>query len=385
MEKKIIKIWRKLERHGRNIRSLPSNVSRILKELREISANLKEIQSACEYLISRSPIDLRLELISGTLDNLKSRAFLVEKQQVELLRQQIELREAVRSLQILFDGHAKSAPGRGNVLLSDERLLTRISLPGHFPNGDPILFVNAYDKLIVPKLAMNGYYELESSYFVARNVKANDHVVDVGANFGYYTVLMGSLVGWKGKVVAFEPEPRMARLLRENALINWIDPCVQIIQAACAENAGGIELYTSQARAANTGTKIPTIGEGFGEDFEFRPFHARSVLIDDALQFLEGRVDFMKMDVEGFEVSALRGARKTIAENPNIKIMMEWSPGQLQANGFELPAVARELMEFGLSCYTLHAGGRPGDVAPMDFRSLPEAGYQNIVLMRSPG
>jgi FkbM family methyltransferase len=273
----------------------------------------------------------------------------------------------------------KSAPGRGNLALPDNRLLTRVSLPHLFPHADPIYFVNADDKLIVPKLAMSGYYEGEATEFVGRTVRPNDHVVDVGANFGYYTVMFAMLAGWKGKVLAFEPEPRMHALLNENLVINWVETWSRVIQAACADAPGQLRFFTSKARAANTGPVALDLGEALGQDFAFTPIDVSAVRIDDSLDYLEGRVDFMKVDVEGGEPLVFRGAQQTIAANPQIRIMMEWSPSQLRAAGHDLEVFARELESLGLDCHAIGAGGQ---CEPLDFAALPERDYSNLVLAR---
>jgi FkbM family methyltransferase len=314
-----------------------------------------------------SGLSARLDAVFGAQDALAGTLGRIEMQMSAMQRQLAAL--------------TRTAPARGNVVLPGNRLLTRISLPDCFPHGDPILFVNADDKLIVPKLAMNGWYEYESSLFVARNVRPNDHAIDVGANFGYYAVMMAVLAGWKGKVLAFEPHPGMADLLQENTLINWIEPWVKVVRAAVSDAEGTVKLYTSAARAANTGTTIPEIAPGYGKDFTFTAFETPTVRIDDQLEFLGGKVDFMKIDIEGAELLALRGARRTIAANPGIRIMMEWSPSQLQANGVDLHAAAEELKSYGLGLHTMFAGAPPGEVTPMPFEALPEAGYQNVVLM----
>lgn len=359
-------------RRARNVAAVPSNLRQVKTHLEQVGPSIRLTEATASRLL-------------GDLDAVKHALYANAQQNtaaIATLAQQFEtLQGTVANLARAVSELQRTAPSRGNVALPGNRLLTRISLPRYFPSGDPILFVNADDKLIVPKLAMNGYYELESSHFVARNIKPNDHVVDVGANFGYYAVMMGLLAGWKGKVLAFEPHPGMAALLQENLLINWIAGG-KVVRAACSDKAGEMRLFTSQARAANTGLLVPEIDDGFGPDFAFSPIDVATVAIDDSLGFLDGRVDFMKIDVEGAELLVLRGARQTIAANPGIKILMEWSPDQLKAGGFELASVAAELKGLGLACYSLHGSGQLGDVTRMDFETLPEAGYQNIVLMR---
>ena len=297
-----------------------------------------------------------------------------DKQVSDILDQINQLTRRVEELQ-------RSAPGRGNVALPDGRLLTRMSMPEFFKNDEPIYFVNAEDKLIVPKLAMSGYYELGSTRFVARNVRANSFAVDVGANFGYYTILMARLVGWKGKVLAFEPEDRMYRLLLENSVINWVDSWVKLMKVACTESTGQATFVTSKARAGNTGPFAPEIASEHGEDFVFTPFAVKTVTLDSSTEYLSGIVDFMKIDVEGGEPAVIAGAGQTIAANPQIKIMMEWSPGQLRRAGHDISKFASELAATGLGCHRIFEDGTTGVFEYEDLAKCED--YQNIVLMRS--
>jgi hypothetical protein len=76
---------------------------------------------------------------------------------------------------------------------------------------------------------------------------------------------------------------------------------------------------------------------------EYRPI--ASVRIDDLAGRLQGRVDIIKIDVEGAEPLVLAGARETIRGNRNLAIVMEWSPGQIEAAGFDLRRFTQEIAD----------------------------------------
>lgn len=351
-------IWQRF----RQLVSLPPQIGQLQEQTKEVKFKISHFDERFESF-ARFEVSA-MSRLDATVESLAH---------VHRIREDLaEIKQGLLTLQ-------RTAPSRGNVLLPSDRLLTRISLPEYFPRADPILLVNANDRLIVPKIAMSGYYELESTHFACRNVKPNDHVVDVGANFGYYTVMFGLLAGWRGRVVAFEPLPTLVTLLRENIISNWIDTQLKVIPAACSDHAGTMRLFTSSTREANTGLAASTADENLGGDVSFEPIDVPTVTIDESLDDLGGRVDFMKIDVEGAEPLVLRGARQTIATNPQIKVMMEWSPGQLKAAGFDLADVASELISFGLQGFILHG---KGELSPIKLENLTEQGYQNIVLMR---
>lgn len=79
--------------------------------------------------------------------------------------------------------------------------------------------------------------------------------------------------------------------------------------------------------------------------------------LDMLLPQFEGRLDYIKIDVEGAEPLVLSGARQTIANNPNVQIVMEWAPNQIRAAGFDVAQFARELTGMGLRASMLGARG----------------------------
>jgi FkbM family methyltransferase len=115
---------------------------------------------------------------------------------------------------------------------------------------------------------------------------------DVGANVGYYTLLLARGVGPKGRVTAFEPNPANVARLKEHLRLNKIDN-VEIVEAAVSDTTGTAFLSGEGAtgKLSQTGTPIQTL------QLDNYP-----------------RPDFIKMDIEGGETAALRGSRKILAE-----------------------------------------------------------------------
>jgi FkbM family methyltransferase len=143
-------------------------------------------------------------------------------------------------------------------------------------------------------------------------------VLDVGANIGIYTSFMAKIVGEKGRVYAFEPSPHNFSLLKKyNNQSN-----ITLVQAAIGGTTGQIALYISDKlnvdhRTYETGEKRKRIDV---------PSHR----LDDYLQ--NKKVDFIKMDIQGFEYWALLGMENILRSNHNIKILMEfWPYGLIKA------------------------------------------------------
>jgi len=109
-------------------------------------------------------------------------------------------------------------------------------------------------------------------------------------------------------------------------------------------------------------------------------FAVKGLRIDDLLPQMDNRVDFMKVDVEGAEPLVFEGAQRTIAANPYLIIVAEWSPGQIKAAGFEISAFLSSLEAMGLRSYDI-ADDRLVHVPFEDLMNIP---YRTgIVLTRS--
>src|ERR1700754_70720 len=240
--------------------------------------------------------------------------------------------------------HGDQAKSDGVFFVGDNKLLVKIVV-----NGKAILYyVDANDKLITPWFVANRTYERAPTRFFVANVKSDSHCIDAGSNFGYFATLMGSLAP-QGKVIAIEANESLAALARDNIVVNNLIDRVQVLHAAVSKDNEDVVLFRRIGRLGNT--SITHCGEHFttllGEPAE-EQFRLKGLRIDDLLDSMDGRVDFMKIDVEGAEPLAFAGAPNTIATNPQLNIVMEWSPGQIRSAGFDVPAFLADLEGMGL-------------------------------------
>jgi FkbM family methyltransferase len=137
--------------------------------------------------------------------------------------------------------------------------------------------------------------------------------VDAGANIGIYSQFLARCVGPAGVVYSFEPAPENFERLRAAARRF---PNMHILQAAVGERSGKSELYLRTYVTHNV-TR--------------RAVQVEMVALDD--YFSTGqRVDLIKMDIQGYELHALRGAGRVLADNPAAKLLLElWPYGLKQA------------------------------------------------------
>ncbi len=102
-------------------------------------------------------------------------------------------------------------------------------------------------------------FEPHESSLVQNYLKRGMTFVDVGANVGYYSLMASSIVGPKGRVIAFEPSPYASGRLRETVLENGVTN-IEVVQAGLAERDGQIELYIGKSGRNHTPTMIPNEG-----------------------------------------------------------------------------------------------------------------------------
>ncbi|HYF50209.1 MAG TPA: FkbM family methyltransferase [Planctomycetota bacterium] len=210
-----------------------------------------------------------------------------------------------------------------------------------------------------------GTYESDEQHVILSRVREGMVALDVGANLGYFTLLMANLVGKSGRVYAFEPNPRMHATLSENIALNTElnDGRLQCASFALGGEAGRLQFF------------CPVAGhEGVGglKNTQRAPLD-RVVDVDvmtlDAFVEREkiARIDFIKLDIEGGELGFFKGATNTLRQmRPTI--LYEACDKNTSAYGYK----ATELHEF------LKTLGYEISVAGSDenFLALPKEGQR---------
>ena len=189
------------------------------------------------------------------------------------------------------------------------------------PVTPPILMrLHDDDELISRVLRRQRLWEAASTWFCLRHVRRGDHAVDVGANIGYYSLLLSRCVGVQGRVYAFEPEPLNLALLRVNLQINGCSNVV-VHPLALADTHGQRPLYLCPSNRGDH-----RLGFTPHRDMITVPV----TMADRCLGPRPARVDFVKIDVQGAEELVLRGMRELIEKNRQcLTMLIELSPSLL--------------------------------------------------------
>jgi FkbM family methyltransferase len=198
------------------------------------------------------------------------------------------------------------------VRLNDDTLLCRVL-------GRYLMMADAEDYTVSPHLALDGYWEPWTTLAMARAVPRGAHAVDVGANHGYFTLLMALAGGSGARVLALEPNPRLAALIQRNLDLNGVSSMATVQAVAAGEpEPARARLVVPRHRSADA-----TLLREAGEDDDVFDAPRRSI---DELTSGWPCVDVVKVDAEGSEPEIWRGMARTLARNHGITVVMEFKP-----------------------------------------------------------
>jgi FkbM family methyltransferase len=210
---------------------------------------------------------------------------------------------------------------------------------------------------------VGGDYEKALLGNLKKNLSSGGVFCDVGANIGMYSVTGGRSVGESGRVIAIEAHPLTFQYLERNIALNQLTNIIALNVAVGAESQGNVEMEYSHGNSGST-----HVANGGSPN----TVRVAVMTLDDILkQRLINRIDFLKLDVEGFEVFALKGARNTLIGNPQIIVQTEIDArmlGRYQSKPEEVVSfleslgfIAHEVNEKGL-VHISAAGLEYGDI-----------------------
>lgn len=201
----------------------------------------------------------------------------------------------------------------------------------HPPGVTDIRTLQGQDGLVVQvnlgdRLGCDIYYGFFQEYcdyalFMAL-VSADDVVIDVGANYGMYTLGVAKRLGPRGRVIAFEPDARSLVLLEQNVRLNHFERQVNCVGACVGDHDGTTDFF---AAIDPSFSGIHDTGRSETSSHLTLPIRT----LDSILAELGAtQVSLVKIDVEGAEWEVLRGAQQTLANSDPV-IMLEISQKNL--------------------------------------------------------
>ncbi len=192
-------------------------------------------------------------------------------------------------------------------------------------------YVDTRDRGFGSNVLLDGFWEMWLTMAIARAVKPGMVAIDIGANFGYFSLLMADLVGPEGMLVAVEPNPHVAPRLRASLELNGFGARSRVIEAAAAAtDQGSAHLYATMSEPKNA----TIVSAQAVADPAVATITAVARWTPAAIAREFGRLDFIKIDAEGAEEGIIAGLRPLLAEH-RPQLVLEFNAARYpDARGF---------------------------------------------------
>lgn len=268
--------------------------------------------------------------------------------------------------------------GKGALVLTILRAFRNQTITARLPyGGRMVLGLDTLHQSLLPYWI--GKYEPEVVHLFCKHLAQlppNSDVIDVGANIGFYTVIAASALRSRGACVvhAFEPNPVVFAELESNIALN----CFPNVRAHCA-GVGDVEKQATlfvNASAITYSSLRPT------HEFLTDEIPVPIVTLDRYAQTESlKRVGLIKLDVEGAELLALRGARYLLARDRPVLLYEEFERGY-QEFGYAARDVRNFLLELDYRLYSMGAH-KLHELSAPETHSEGASSYQNILAVPS--
>ncbi len=236
------------------------------------------------------------------------------------------------------------------------------------------------DQFVYGTIKRTGKWEPHVEAYLRRWCSPGSVVVDVGANCGYFSALLCHLTGPSGEVHAIEPAPHLVAALERTRDANSYSQ-LQIHHAAAGEApAARITLHVDLINAG--GNQI--LPDGYKElvDSRYMLVDCPVVTLDEALSNRPGPVRVMKIDVEGFELSVLRGARE-IVQRDRPALCIEFAPAYMASKGADPSELVQRLLDAGYE-FAFHDRAAPAGLTATQFCEYVSREYSWTEVFATP-
>jgi len=190
-------------------------------------------------------------------------------------------------------------------------------------------------------IAFTGVYEPALTRKVVQLAQAGGHLVDVGANLGYYALLWAA-ANPKNTCTAFEASPRNVDILQQNISCNGFESQIKLVPFAAGQTAGKLRFDTGPLKQTGWGGFLKT-GEPGGIEVDV-------VRVDEVVQ-TDDPIALLKVDIEGADAWALMGCTRLLKSRAVRQVWFEQNKPRIRSLGIPLDAAQEYLRSVG---YVVH-------------------------------
>lgn len=197
-----------------------------------------------------------------------------------------------------------------------------------------------------------GSYNQFETMVLKKILQPGDVLIDVGAFMGSYSLLASKLIGRKGKVYAFEPNPDHLRKLKRNILLNNFHN-IQAFKFALSNKKGVVKFYV-----AGSGSSLVKNEAEMHIGKEIKPIKIKAVTLNDFIKKEKIKhIDFIKIDAEGWDLQVLKGASNVLKKKDAPDIMVEVMDEQLKRAGSSANDLIRYMKSYAYVPYIFTRSG----------------------------
>ena len=245
-------------------------------------------------------------------------------------------------------------------------------LPAQVNFGEAVVVLNPDDPVVSGALHFGVYEKAETKFFQTA-CREGMTFLDVGANIGYYTALAARAVGPNGKIIALEPDPESFKYLEQTIAANEVGN-VKAFQCAAADREAKMTLHISKDNRGDNRLYEP--------DPKWPKVTVSARPADELLKEAGvSQVDFIKIDVQGFESSVIAGLKNTLDQSENLILIAEFWPQGLRDAGSDPKKFLQQLRAHGLQLHELNSKGGLAELTDDDdlIARHPGRRYTNLV------
>jgi len=205
--------------------------------------------------------------------------------------------------------------------LSDDRIVMTSRQTAYHPGGLRFI-IDMLDKRNVPLETFNfNHYEKEDSEMIFKLINPDSHIIDIGANIGWYTIHTAAMLK-NGSIHCFDPVPETHRKLSANIAINGLTN-IKVNNIALSEKKQTLTFYFDPNQSGSSSSKNIT------ESPTIEKIELESITFDDyAAQNAIRHIDFIKCDVEGAELFVFQGATASLEKYKPVvftELLRKWA------------------------------------------------------------
>jgi len=216
----------------------------------------------------------------------------------------------------------------------------------------------------VAGMILNEAYEPRETNFIRKACKPGDVALDIGANIGYYTLLMAQLVGPTGFVYAFEPREDFCNYVHRSVSENQFDERCSVHCCALADNEGTVKFRIHPKRDLDPSDpnyySTCYLADSESDKDKDAFIQVKVEILDKILAAApQRRVSLIKIDVEGAEHLVFRGAEKLLRRDKPVILSEIFGPQLENVSKVNTLTYVRFLEALGYRCHTIGDDGTP--------------------------